>query len=117
MISYNDLPDNWLELETMEGLETVEKVSFERPVILFKHSRRCGISAFAKERLGELKIDDSFEFYYLDLLSYREISNEIARRFGVIHQSPQVVVLKEGKASFTTSHHQIGVEVIMKNIK
>lgn len=110
------LPTSWSKLTSLEQLEEAEKESFERPVVLFKDSVTCGISAYAKERLQEFHLDGTCRFYYLDLLSYRDISNEIANRYGVIHQSPQVIILKNGKASFSTSHHQISPEIIKKNL-
>lgn len=110
------ISENWHVLESIEVLDKVEKESYNLPVVLFKHSVRCGISAYAEERLKNLHVDDSFQFYYLDLINYREVSNEIAKRFGVIHQSPQILVIKDGKATFTTSHHMISPEIITKNL-
>ena len=116
MFGAKKLPSNWIELKTLADLEAAHLASFKRPVVLFKHSVTCGISAFAKERISDLAVNDTFQFYYIDLLSYREISNEIARKLGVIHQSPQVIVVKQGQAVFTTSHHSINQEVILENL-
>jgi bacillithiol system protein YtxJ len=111
-----EVPASWRQLTTLEELDHAADESHKKPVILFKHSVSCGISAFAKERMERLPVDDSFSVYLLDLLSYRDISNEIATRFGVIHQSPQVIVLRNGEASFTTSHHSIQPDTLVKNL-
>jgi len=100
----------------MVELDNAITESFERPVVLFKHSATCGISAGAHDRLEGLEADERYSFYYLDLLAHRDISNEIARRFGVIHQSPQIIVLRNGKATFTTSHHAINAQVVLSHL-
>lgn len=99
----------WNELESLEQLKDVEAESFEKPIVIFKHSTRCSISRMAWNQFQkEFTIpDDKMSLYYLDLLAYREISNEIAQRFGVFHQSPQIIVIKDGKAIFDTSHESI----------
>ena len=105
----NQLNEHWTELMDIAQLEKVEQESFTQPVVLFKHSTTCGISAGAKYRLeNEWPFEDEqFSFYYLDLLTHRNISNAIADRYGVIHQSPQLVILSQGKAVDHTSHHRI----------
>jgi len=106
-------PD-WKVLSTIEQLDEVVEGSKKKPVVLFKHSTTCGISAGAKHAL-ESKWDfaaGDLDFYYLDLLNLRPISNEIASRFGVIHQSPQIIVIADGKAVFDTSHHRISADTL-----
>ena len=98
-------------LTSMEELETIETISYEKPVILFKHSTRCSISRFALKRF-DAEYDFSEEqmnWYLLDLLNYRDLSNEIARRYNIEHQSPQIIVIRNGKAVFDTSHDAIDV--------
>jgi len=107
---------NWKELTSLDALDAADKESHNRPVVLFKHSIRCGTSAFAKERLESLPINDTFDFYYLDLITYRGVSDEIARRYKVIHQSPQIIILKKGVATFNTSHHSISPEGILAQL-
>lgn len=106
-----------MEIRSMDELDKAEKASFEKPVVLFKDSVTCGISASAKHRLFDLEITDDFQFYYLDLLSFRNVSNEIANRYGVIHQSPQVIVLRNGKTVYDTSHHAINSETLSNQLK
>ena len=107
----DDIHQDWKTLNSLEQLDQIVKDSFEKPVVLFKHSIRCGISSGAKYGLEK---DWNFnstdlDFYYLDLINFRPVSNKIAEQFNVIHQSPQVIVLKNGKAVHHTSHHQISV--------
>jgi bacillithiol system protein YtxJ len=90
--------------------------SIEIPVVKlqinYKDSARCGISAFAKERVinGHGLIENEADFNYLDLLSYRAISNFIATKLEVIRQSPQIIVLIDGNVIFRDSHHCIDAE-------
>ena len=103
----------WETLDSEAGLEAAIAKSSEKPVFLFKHSTTCGISLGAKTRLEEWKLDpEQVSFYYLDLLTYRPISNKIAEVLSVVHQSPQVILLKDGKAVWTTTHHAISAEAV-----
>ncbi len=101
---------NWIALKSPDQLDALRAESKNQPVIIFKHSTGCSISQTALSRLErnwkeeEMK---SVKSYYLDLLSFRDISNRIAYLFDVEHQSPQVIVLKDGKAVFNKSHFDI----------
>jgi len=103
------MSDSWTNLREEKQLDEIVTLSESNPVFIFKHSTTCGISAQAKENLeiASKNTDKKFLFYYLDLLNFRPISNEIASRFGVHHQSPQLILLQNGKVIFTTSHHKI----------
>lgn len=104
---------NWIPFETVDKLEEIKTRSFEKTVLIFKHSTRCGISKMVKSKF-ENKISNSnaeYEFYLLDLLKYREISNEIASTFQVTHQSPQVIVIKEGREMANASHYDIITDI------
>ena len=100
---------NWNSLTSIEQLSEIEKHSFERPQILFKHSTQCPISSMALNRLtdDETRLAAVADLHYLDLIRYREVSNEIARRYAIVHESPQVIVLLNGKAMYHASHHMI----------
>ncbi|CAM1348083.1 bacillithiol system redox-active protein YtxJ [Tenacibaculum crassostreae] len=100
---------NWIPLTNMQQLEEIKRQSENEPVAIFKHSTRCGISSMVIKRFAnsfdeELK---SYKVYYLDLLNYREISNEIAYTFQVLHQSPQLLVIKKGEVVSHASHYDI----------
>ena len=103
---------DWKTLDTLEQLEDILKASEKKPIAIFKHSTRCGISSMAKTQLEEnWDIDpESLDFYYLDLITYRPISNKIAELLGVMHQSPQVILIKNGKAVYQSTHHSINVK-------
>jgi bacillithiol system protein YtxJ len=109
---------NWELLHTEEELSTLVKKSMDKPQIIFKHSTTCSISSMAKRRLErQWNIDEArADIHYLDLLSYRNISNKIAADLGVTHQSPQIIIVKNGQAIFNTSHNDIGVDVIEENL-
>jgi bacillithiol system protein YtxJ len=99
----------WNQLESMENLDVAEALSNNKVVVLFKHSTRCSISRFVLKQFENTYAvpEEKMELYFLDLIEYRTISNEIAARFGVTHQSPQMIVLKNGKAVYNASHESI----------
>ena len=108
---------SWPTLESEADLERAIEASKERPVVLFKHSTRCSISFMAKARLQDAKEADPPQIYYLDLLAHRDISNLIAERFDVVHQSPQVIVIKDGYAIYDASHGTINMRDLIKYSK
>lgn len=108
---------NWIPLTNMQQLEEIKRQSENEPIAIFKHSTRCGISSMVIKRFAnsfdeELK---NYKVYYLDLLNYREISNEIAYTFQVLHQSPQLLVIKKGEVVSHASHYDIA-QVNLKKI-
>ena len=100
----------WEPIVAMSDLDKIVELSHHTSVLIFKHSTRCSISSMALNRLEREWEETNVIPYYLDLLNYREISNEIAFRFGVTHQSPQVLLLEEGKCVFDASHSAISFE-------
>lgn len=100
---------DWKHITSELEIHDIIEASKERPQIIFKDSITCGISAFAKERLigGNEAMIAKANFNYLDLLKYRPLSSFIASELNVIHQSPQIIVLKEGKVVHTVTHHSI----------
>ena len=100
-------PKNWKLILTEQDVQSIIEKSTEKPQIIFKDSVSCGISAFAKERLtdGNSLTENIADFNYLDLLSYRSVSNFIASKLEVIHQSPQIIVIIDKKVVFRDSHH------------
>jgi bacillithiol system protein YtxJ len=110
---------NWQPLTALDRLDAITAASFQRPQLLFKHSTRCSISSGAKFRLdgGLAQLGQALDLHYLDLLSHRDISNGIEARYQVVHQSPQVIVLINGKASYHMSHQLITVERILAQLE
>jgi bacillithiol system protein YtxJ len=94
-------------------LDEIIAISNEKPVVIFKHSTRCIVSRTALKQFETETLqynvftEDNVLFYFLDLLEHRDISNEIASRFGVYHQSPQLLLIKEGKCVYDVSHSAI----------
>lgn len=103
---------NWAELTTEEQLETIKQESMQKPVVIFKHSTRCSISSMAKMRLERANTPHDVTFYYLDLIRYRPVSNKIAEMFNVYHESPQVLLIKNGECVYDESHNGISMEEI-----
>jgi bacillithiol system protein YtxJ len=101
----------WKNLDNLSQLDAIVEQSKTVPCLLFKHSTTCEISAIAKKRL-EQKWDfptDEIQPYYLDLKAHRAISNDIAERFGVYHESPQVLLIRDGECVYDASHLDISV--------
>jgi bacillithiol system protein YtxJ len=107
----NESKINWNELTDLGQLNDILAASNEKPVAIFKHSTRCSVSRMAlKQFENEFNSSDKVTPYFLDLIAHRDISNEIASRFGVTHQSPQLILIKEGKAVYNVSHSDIDAE-------
>lgn len=109
---------NWNELTSLEQLEAIVNESMQQPVVIFKHSTRCSISSMALDRL-ERSWDNGEDLkpYYLDLIQYRDVSNQIVDKFGVMHQSPQVIILKDGQVIYDNSHMGISYQAILNAVK
>lgn len=100
---------NWIPLTSLEQLAQIKKISNTETVYIFKHSTRCGISSMVIKQFEKLFDEDmkNLKVYYLDLLNYREVSNEVGYQFQVLHQSPQLLVIKNGVAVASASHYSI----------
>nr|WP_315134105.1 bacillithiol system redox-active protein YtxJ [uncultured Flavobacterium sp.] len=108
---------NWIPLTDLGQLNEIIELSNEKPVAIFKHSTRCSVSRMAlKQFENEFNSPDSVETYFLDLIAYRDVSNEIATRFQVVHQSPQLVLIKEGKSVYNASHSDIDAQELKSKI-
>ena len=100
---------NWIRLTNIDQIKQIISLSKSETVFIFKHSTRCGISKMVIKRFENM-FDESMsnvKVYYLDLLNYRDISNEIAVSFEVIHQSPQLLIIKNEVSVFNASHQDI----------
>jgi bacillithiol system protein YtxJ len=106
----------WIPLTSMEQLAELTEQSFEKQVLIFKHSTRCGISRnVLKQFEKEYDLATEVDAYYLDLLEYRPISSAIAIQFSLEHQSPQLIVLKNGIVVHHASHSDIDA-LAVKNL-
>ncbi|MGJ7029928.1 bacillithiol system redox-active protein YtxJ [Niabella hirudinis] len=104
---------DWIILENEAQLEAIDQASESRPQLIFKHSTRCSISSVVKSRLHKGKLPDTVDFYYLDLIAYRAISNAISDRYGIRHESPQVLLIKDRKCVYHESHSAVYMEDIL----
>lgn len=106
---------NWQKLTSLAQLEALKKESSTQPILIFKHSTRCSTSAMALSRLERNWKEQNVKPYFLDLLSFREISNQIESTFNVEHQSPQVLLIKNGESVYDASHMSIAFDEIVKH--
>jgi bacillithiol system protein YtxJ len=104
---------HWIHLTGEEQLKQITSKSQERPQVIFKHSTRCSISAVALQRLQKVSQPSDIDFYFLDLLVYRNLSNKIAEVFKIHHESPQVLVIKDGDCVYEESHLGISMHEIL----
>lgn len=98
---------NWIPLQEEKQLTDIVSDSKTTPQVIFKHSTRCSISSMAKNRLDRNEAPAGINFYLLDLIRYRNLSNKIASEFGIQHQSPQVLVINNGQCVYNESHSGI----------
>ncbi len=107
---------NWIQLTNLNQLEGIKEKSKQKPQVIFKHSTRCSISSMARGRLERSTAPNDADFYYLDLITYRDISNKIAEDFHVYHESPQIIVIKNGKCVYDESHGSITMDEIKEQV-
>ena len=98
----------WIALNSIEQLDTIAEQSEMKTQLIFKHSTRCGISRMVMNQfVASYDLGINADLYYLDLLSYRDVSNEVGYKFQVMHQSPQLLVIRNGVAVAHASHGAI----------
>lgn len=100
----------WIDLNSLDQLDEIEKTSEDRTVAILKHSTTCGISRMVLKMFEsdyDLEENEPIDLYFLDIKSHRDISNEIAERFKVRHESPQLIVLKNREVVHHSSHQGI----------
>ena len=104
----------WKQLTTVNQLNIIGKLSKGKTQVVFKHSTRCGISRMVMNQfISSFNLDANLDLYYLDLLNFREVSAEIGYKFQVLHQSPQIIIIKNNVAVAHASHgaiNQINLE-------
>lgn len=105
----------WIALHSEEQLIDIKERSSTRPQIIFKHSTRCSISSMAKNRLDKSNAPAEMDFYYLDLIKFRNISNKITEDFKVYHESPQILLIKNGECIYDESHSGIDIKELVEH--
>jgi bacillithiol system protein YtxJ len=108
----------WNKLSTLDQLDSILEDSLKRPIVIFKYSTRCGTSRMVlREFERNYSIDDGrIKLYFLDLIAFRDVSDEVAIRFQVLHHSPQLIVIKNGNTVHHSSHYSIDAEILEKFI-
>ena len=104
----NETP--WIDLNSMDQLDEIEKISEDKTVAILKHSTTCGISRMVLKMFEseyDLNENEPIELYFLDLRAHRDISNAIAERFRVRHESPQLIVVQNREVAHHSSHNEI----------
>ena len=100
----------WIQLTSADQLDDIkQKPGYS---LIFKHSTRCSISMMAKRRF-ELDWDnlpEEMPLYFLDLIQYRDLSAQVAQLFQIHHESPQLLLIKDGECILDQSHGEISVE-------
>ncbi len=103
---------NWKPLDNKtNNLAEIIELSKERPIAIFKHSISCPISSMAKRRL-ESSWPSDIDIYYLDLINYRSISNDVSYQLGIQHESPQLLLIHNGQVKYHGSHLNIDTSTI-----
>jgi bacillithiol system protein YtxJ len=106
---------NWIPLINEQQLEEIKINSSNKPQVIFKHSSRCSISSMARNRLDKNDSPEGIDFYFLDIINHRNISNKIAQDFKVHHESPQVLLINQGECVYDESHSGIQMDEIKAN--
>lgn len=107
---------HWIHLTDEGQLKNIISKSQVRPQVIFKHSTRCSISAVALQRLQKSTQPQEIDFHFLDLISNRPLSNKIAEVFKVHHESPQVLLIRNGECIFDESHLAISMDEIVEHV-
>ncbi|HVZ97606.1 MAG TPA: bacillithiol system redox-active protein YtxJ [Chitinophagaceae bacterium] len=107
---------NWIPLETEQQVEEIKAGSFRSPQVIFKHSIRCGTSSMAKNRLEREETPEGVDFYFLDVIRHRRVSDKVAAAFGIRHESPQILIIENGICRYNESHYAIDMSGIKGNV-
>ncbi len=106
---------NWITLNNINQLQEIKQHSNLRPQVIFKHSTRCSISSMVLKRLEREGAPDTMDFYFLDLIKFRDISNQVSEMFDVSHESPQILLIKNGECVYDESHYAITIDALTEN--
>jgi bacillithiol system protein YtxJ len=101
---------NWIALTDYSEIQKALEQS--EPFLVFKHSTRCSISSMALSRFERSYSLEAVQAFYLDLIAYRSISNQLSDEFGIEHQSPQLLFIQSGNCTYHASHNSIDLNEI-----
>lgn len=111
---------NWIKLTDLTQLDQIREHSKKSPIVIFKHSSRCSTSQMVFSRLERNWKEEEMghvQAYFLDLISYRQISNAIAEQFEIQHESPQLIVIRDEAAIYEGSHFEIDYTAVHRAAK
>ena len=106
----------WIYLTSIDQIEQIKSHSFNKPQLIFKHSTRCGTSSMVLNRLERSDAPVNADFYFLDLLQFRAVSQAVSEIFNVHHESPQMLLIKNGECIYEESHMGIRMQEIEEQI-
>lgn len=106
--------DRFLPLATEEDLESALTRSHDEPIVLFKHSAICTLSARANSKMAALEEGDA-PVYRLIVQRSRKLSNAIEQRFEIRHESPQAIVVRDGHPVAHTSHRGVTADFVREH--
>lgn len=108
---------NWIELTSEAQLNEIIEESKTQPVVIYKHSHRCHICAMTKNRLEREAAPEGVKFYFLDVLAHRSVSNDVAETFKIHHESPQLLLIKNGECTYEESHNGIRMDELAEQVE
>jgi bacillithiol system protein YtxJ len=108
---------NWKKIESENTLKEINLRSHDMPQLIFKHSTRCSISSMALNRMTSAQQPQGVEIYYLDLLNFRNLSNQIASDYHVPHESPQILLIKNEQCVYHATHSEISMRDLVEQLK
>ncbi|MEI6263555.1 MAG: bacillithiol system redox-active protein YtxJ [Sphingobacteriia bacterium] len=106
----------WIPLISSEQLDLIKEKSTLTPQVIFKHSTRCSISSMALNRLERELAPENADFYFLDLIQHRQLSNAVAEVFEVHHESPQILLIKNSECVYDESHQGINMQELCEQL-
>ncbi|MEP6675748.1 MAG: bacillithiol system redox-active protein YtxJ [Ferruginibacter sp.] len=107
---------NWIPLISDAQLLELNKKSTQKPQVIFKHSTRCSISSVVLNRLKRFDLPQEIDFYFLEVPAQRIISNKVAELYSVYHESPQILLIRNGECIYDESHAAIEMEEIIEQV-
>jgi bacillithiol system protein YtxJ len=104
---------HWKALTSLSELQDLIRDSYHTKVLIFKHSTRCSVSTIAKMRLEDQwheMLTENPTVYLLDVIADRDLSRQVAQKFEVYHESPQILLIRNGECTHDASHFDITVD-------
>ncbi len=108
---------NWIPLTTEEQFSELLERSKDKLQLIYKHSTRCSLSTVIKQALDDEDPPPGVDFYFLNVIADRALSGKIARHLHIHHESPQVILLKDGECVFSQSHFSITMDEIRREVE